>query len=811
MKIFLFAWMFLLSTLCLADQTIYDGQLENGWENWSWASVNFSNTSPVYSGTYSISVTATAGNEALYLHNNPQSTAGYQALTFWICGGSSGGQELQVQGTLNQSPIVVYTLPALPGNNTWQQVTVPLVGLGVANISEFDGFWIQDRSGVVQPTYYLDGITLVSTPTKVSDMGVYNGSLINNWLNYSWATVNLSNMNPKYSGADTISVTGQAAYDALYLHHDPINASLYQTITFWINGGATGGQQLEVSGTETGVNQTPYNLPTLAKNTWVQVVVPLAALGISTRGDFDGFWIADSAGVVEPTYYVADIVLSSTPALNPIAKIGVDATTLTPISPYIYGVNSTDFADMGKGFGFSRQGGNRLTAYNWENNASNAGSDYEYENDGLMGVTNVSGWAVQTFVQAAIAGDAVPLVTVPTAGYVAADKDGGGDIRNTPNYVQVRLRQDVAAKKSKFVYPPITTDYYVYQDEFVNYIKQFGSASFPVMYQLDNEPDLWAYTHPEVHPDPVTYSELLLKCTTYATAIKAVAPKGLVFGPVNYGWEGYRTLQNASDAGGRDFLSFFLEGMNQASVAAKKRLLDVLDLHWYPEATGDGFRITTDADSLGLSAARVQATRSLWDSTYVENSWITQSINGAIDLLPDTFGRINTNYPGTKLSFSEYNYGGGNAPSGAVAQADFLGVLGRYGVYAAANWGVGSTDLATLAGFKAFINYDRAGSRFAPNEVTVSGETGAMNAVYASVDKANPTLMTLVVVNKTTNSSPFLISLTKFTPNSAKGYTVNEGNFTTPISTAVSVTGNQVSLTTPPLSVTTVVLRTANP
>jgi len=138
-------------------------------------------------------------------------------------------------------------------------------------------------------------------------------------------------------------------------------------------------------------------------------------------------------------------------------------------------------------------------------------------------------------------------------------------------------------------------------------------------------------------------------------------------------------------------------------------------------------------------------------------------------------------------------------------------VLGRYGVYAAANWGVGSTDLATLAGFKAFINYDRAGSRFAPNEVTVSGETGAMNAVYASVDKANPTLMTLVVVNKTTNSSPFLISLTKFTPNSAKGYTVNEGNFTTPISTAVSVTGNQVSLTTPPLSVTTVVLRTANP
>ena len=32
---------------------------------------------------------------------------------------------------------------------------------------------------------------------------------------------------------------------------------------------------------------------------------------------------------------------------------------------------------------FDRDGGNRWTAYNWETNASNAGSDYLYENDDI--------------------------------------------------------------------------------------------------------------------------------------------------------------------------------------------------------------------------------------------------------------------------------------------------------------------------------------------------------------------------------------------------------------------------------------------
>jgi len=52
------------------DQTAYTDALVNGWQNWSWATVNLSNTTPVQSGTDSIAVSA-GPYQALYLHQTP--------------------------------------------------------------------------------------------------------------------------------------------------------------------------------------------------------------------------------------------------------------------------------------------------------------------------------------------------------------------------------------------------------------------------------------------------------------------------------------------------------------------------------------------------------------------------------------------------------------------------------------------------------------------------------------------------------------------------------------------------------------------
>jgi len=810
------AFFAMASAVALADQSIYTDQLNSGWIDYSWASVNFGCTSPLHAGTHSIAVTETGGYQAIYLHHAAQSTASLQTLTFYIYGGGAGGQLLQVAATQNGNPGAAYLLPPLQAG-VWTKVVVPLPGVDASNITTFDGFWIQDRSGTAQDVYYVDDISLTAKPKTVTDQAMYSDSLQNAWANWSWATTNLANTKPVHSGADSVLVTPKAANDAFYLSHAQQDASLYQTISFWINGGPTGGQLLQVNGTSSGTAQTAYNLPPLIKNTWQLVTVPLLSLGVGKRGDFDGFWIQDRSGTVQAPFYVDDITLSTQPPNNSLVTLKVDATIQTPISPYIYGVNSTDFAHLGTGFTFSRQGGNRLTAYNWETNASNAGSDYLYENDSLMGATNQPGWAGRTYVQTSTAAGVAPLLTVPTVGYVSADKNGGGDVRNTPNYLQVRFKQSLAVKPGgKLVYPPNPTDAFVYQDEFMSYIQQFIQPNFPVMVDLDNEPDLWSSTHAEVHPNPVTYAELLANNTTYATSIKNVVPNALVFGPVNYGWEGYRTLQNAPDANGRDFLAFYLGGMKNAGIKAGKRLLDVLDLHWYPEATGDGQRITTSADTAGLSAARMQAPRSLWDANYVEDSWITQTLgNKPINLLNGTLNLIHANYPGTKLSFTEYNYGGNNAISGAIAQADVLGIFGKYGVFAAANWGLSATDLGELAGFKAFINYDRAGAKFGDMSIKMVSNSSANPAgsaagisCYAALDSTKAGRMTMVIINKTFGNTPLMIDLAGFTAASAKGFTVTSSSFTAPVSTPVTVLTDAVSVTVPPYSITTIELLT---
>src|ERR1051325_10571628 len=135
------------------DQQIYTDALVNGWQNWSWATVNLSATSPVHSGTRSASVTADAW-EAIYLHHDAFVSSGYNNLVFWIHGGSTGGQRLQVQAELSGAAQTAVPLAALPAN-TWQKITISLASLGVANKPNLDGFWIQDRSGSTKPAFYV--------------------------------------------------------------------------------------------------------------------------------------------------------------------------------------------------------------------------------------------------------------------------------------------------------------------------------------------------------------------------------------------------------------------------------------------------------------------------------------------------------------------------------------------------------------------------------------------------------------------------------------------------------------------------------
>ena len=493
----------------------------------------------------------------------------------------------------------------------------------------------------------------------------------------------------------------------------------------------------------------------------------------------------------------------------------VDSTQGTrAISPYIYGTNQGDFSAEARGLTLSRMGGNRLTAYDWETNASNAGSDWQYENDDYMSASATPGLPMLQSAQAAAAAGASLIMTVPMAGWVAADEAGPCPAQPTPAQIAQRFLPILPAKGAAFSYPPNLTDGKVYADEFVAWLEsQFPTAQTDparrIFYMLDNEPDLWSSTHSEIHPAATTYAELAQKSTALASAIKAAAPGALVFGPVSYGWEGFLTLQNAPDAAGRDFLDFYLDTLQAAESGAGKRLLDVLDVHWYPEATGGGARITDDGVSEAEVEARLQAPRSLWDPSYTETSWITQwSTQGPIALIPRLQAKIDQHYPGTRLSISEYNYGAGGDISGGLAQADVLGVFGQQGLFAAALWELDSDSSYLFAAFRMYRDYDGRGGAFGDTAISAQSSDVATATVYASIQAASPSQVILVAINKTTSAQTAAIALTHPVPlTTADVYTLTAAGAAPATGPALAADGaNHFTYAMPARSVSTLVL-----
>jgi glycosyl hydrolase family 44 len=506
-----------------------------------------------------------------------------------------------------------------------------------------------------------------------------------------------------------------------------------------------------------------------------------------------------------------------------------------PISPYIYGVNDGSAAAPHHS-PIVRTGGNRLTAYNWENNASNAGSDYNYENDDNLCSSqipscNTPGQFLKNVIDQASAAGAATLVTVPIVDYVSADKSPAGDVRNSgSNYLSTRFKQN-KVKGSGLSNPPNTTDAFVYQDEMVNWVAKTEPKA-TVLYQLDNEPDLWSSTHAEVHPNPVTYAELAQRNIEFAKAIKTVTPGALVFGPVSYGWAGYVNLQGASDSNADgDFLSWWLGQMKTAATSWGKTVVDGMDLHWYSEV-GDGgskkgpgqdCRINSDpktdsglaadcytaAGQAGEAAEREQAPRSLWDTTYVENSWIASSLsNKPIELIPLMQKKIATNDSPMKLSFSEWNYGGGSDISGSIASADTLGIFGATGVYMAMLWSTWHDESFTYAAFDAFRNYDGKGAAFGDTSISATTTDVPDSSVYASLEAADASHLVIVAINKATTTKVAGIAIshsTVFTKASVYVLTQAGGAKLVAGPGLTSVATNAFKYTMPAQSVTVIV------
>ena len=446
-----------------------------------------------------------------------------------------------------------------------------------------------------------------------------------------------------------------------------------------------------------------------------------------------------------------------------------------PISPYIYGVSVSEgakphFEEMG--VSVVRWGGNARSRFNWEINASNAGADWFFQN--VRKGDSVPGSAAIAFHRRNREAGAESLLTIPMVGWVAKGRD---DVRSVD--VQAngrlsrydptanRLRTSVASfarKVGPMEYPPDRYDGAVYQDEWVHYLMQtLGTADGEGIrfYEMGNEPMLWLQTHRDVSPEPVGYGQYLATFLSHANAVKDLDPAAQILGPSVWGWTAYfYPSARGPDGGGPDspverngagsptFLPWFLREIQEHDTRTGRRSLDYLDVHYYP----DGGVHSNDVSD-AAQARRLRSTRSLWDDRYRDESWIAGTDEGPyIRLIPRLHKWIDTFYPGTKISISEWNWGAPDHITGGLAVADVLGIFGREGVDLATYWGDPGDDSPVFWAFKMFGNYDGKGATFGDTSVRATSSHPDLVEAYASTDSTTNQLK-LMLINKSAELS----------------------------------------------------------
>ena len=526
--------------------------------------------------------------------------------------------------------------------------------------------------------------------------------------------------------------------------------------------------------------------------------------------------------------------VSATPTAPTVnVTITIDPTKTKPISPWIYGINFySGVTGAPPQLTFDRAGGNRWTAYNWETNASNAGSDYLYENDDYLSSSTVPAEAVRSFIAGDQSNNLASLITVQLQGLVAGDEAGPVSVSNPPDLSRFKqvVDQKSTVSSAPFTLTPPATDNYVFMDEFVWALDQkfsgmnvFGTnPTHPTFVSLDNEPELWNSTHLEVQgPNPATSNDYIAKTITLTEALKNQFPNMIVFGPVHYGFQGIYNWQgelNATPNGANWFPDKYLTAISAASATYGKPLVDVYDFHWYAEEYDSSGTRSLNLTGTTLTDAQVQlivqSPRNLWDPTFTDstnsNPWIYEELgNSPINILGRLQSKINAEFPGMKISLTEYESGGWNHIAGTIAQADNLGIFGSQGVFAANFWPPNGTYSYALAGFRAFRDFDGAGANFGDTSLQSTSSNVQNVVVYASSDSMTQGRYVFVAINRSTMQQAIAIEgqslsgtaeLYQMTAVTAQGQSTVQ-----PVSIgSVPVSGSTLTLTLPALSVTTI-------
>jgi len=684
----------------------------------------------------------------------------------------------------------------------------------------------------------------VSTSNAARNTMVYDDALSAQWADWSWnTTLNYNCSDPVHSGQYSLSVEHVAAWGGLYLHTDNyLDSSILANVRFMIHGGTSGNHSLSLRLYDGDLTAGPEVFVTSQAGVWSEIIVSIADLGNPSL--ISGIALQENSGIAQNVYFLDNIEFVSvtgTPTPTPTAVSGPDlsvnaASEQHSISPYIYGMsfaNETLAAELT--LPVNRWGGNSTTRYNWQLDTSNRAMDWYYENipnENAHPELLPDGSASDLFHEQNQGTGTETLMTMPMIGWTPKDRafscgfsvalygpqqsvdpwapDCGNGVDTSGVNITGNNPLDTC----------IAIDETFIVDWLGHLTSKYGFASTGGIkfYNLGNEPMLWNDTHRDVHPESATYNEIRDRLITYGTAVKSVDPSAETLGPVTWGWTAYfysaldweaggSWWQNPVDRnahGGTPFTEWLLNELKLHETSSGIRVMDYLDLHYYPQA--DNVALTT-AGNRATQELRLRATRSFWDVSYTDESWI----NEPVYLLPRMKNWIDALYPGLKRAVSEYNFGGLEHINGAVTQAEVLGIFGREELEFACLWDPPAYSEPGAFAFRMYLNYDSSGSRFGSKGVDALSTQQDNVTVYASLN-TDESVLTVMVINKSFESLTCPLEINGFAmADTMQGYRYSDINLNLIQDLGLlPVAGSGIELTYPAQSITLLEIESGN-
>lgn len=453
-----------------------------------------------------------------------------------------------------------------------------------------------------------------------------------------------------------------------------------------------------------------------------------------------------------------------------------------------------------------RWGGNAVTRYNFVADCTNHASDWFFLNEPASLPDGAN--SADVFVESVGAAGARVLVTIPTIGWVCcsggawgpgcAAKAAGFDTvkysyvaaatecsatgnaswcdRSAGNGVVAGSNKDVVGNDPRDTSVPSNASFGVAMAAHLVGLRGAPPAA-AFDWALDNEPQLWHSTHRDVHPQPTTYDELWSVTLAYGSALKAAFPAGRVHGPIPWGWCAYWSSAADDCVSGPDraahnntpIIQWLFEQVARHKGATGVQVLDVLDVHFYPQAAG----VDSGAEDPSTAALRFRSVMGLYNESYVDESWIA----GPVALLPRLRGWLEAAEAATgvvldvALAVSEYSFGNDGLMTVALAHVEALAVMAREGVEQASVWVQPAVGGVGEAAFALLLNYDGENGTVAGAAAVAaaSGDAAAVGA-YAFLRAAGAAgrgagasaavLQVLLVAKQPPGNSNISVSLT---------------------------------------------------